>query len=667
MANVNDGRIPGGPTTELIMNQRTNHISDKIFTGESFDHDPLLRLREHGNWRKERLYDTWVLNDVQKALVQSFGFQYLDQIKFLIHDRDLILSLAERWWPERNTFQLPIGEMTITLCDVANILGLPIIGDPIYFDQQSTSSNLITTYLGVMPPDDLKGSSFVTFSWLRGNFMDLNHTMDDEEVVVDNIRIIQCTRAYLLALCGAILFPDSNGNTVNVRLLPFLADLTKPTSHAWGAATLAYLYAMLTEFATMKTRKSICGCMSLVQVWSYEHFYIGRPVTSVTSDIGVFPVSMRWSTDVVDQQHCQYKAVSIYREQFDTLQYTEVIWAPYTITPNDPEIKGLSYWLSMHRSYIIYDRYTMYHPGDRVLRQFGRRQIIPDDPPTISYAPSNARSRIITTIVKWNRRFEHYSVRDISPLIQSPNDYMGDYIYRKWWGSPRMVNRNYDYEEPRFKCRAIDDSSLRAFVDGIHDLSVQYQQSFQQPETLECLRHSRGLMQELVARIDRLGLGRDPEMPPIQSYLPTDYPRGVVRRRHSRRRRDAAGEDEAAQQEEDEELPGEQAAQYAAGEEAAQYYPGEEAGQYYPGESSQYYPGEGSTQYYPGESSQYYTPSAPVPTQTQAAAETEDNQEEEEEEEEEEVRREDTAGRRRSISLSSVARQAYRRITRRSR
>ncbi|KAJ6831335.1 protein MAIN-LIKE 1-like [Iris pallida] len=320
----NDGRISGGPTTEFIRKQRKNHISDKIFTGQLFDHDLKVRLREHGSWRKERKYNTWVLNDAQKALVRSFGFQYLDQIKFLTHDVHLILSLAERWWPERNTFQLPVGEMTITLCDVANILELPITGDPIYFNQQSTPSDLITTYLGIMPPSDLRGNSCVTFSWLRGSFMDLNHTMDNEAVEVDDIRIIQCTRAYLLALCGAILFSDANGNKVNVRLLPFLADLTKPTSHAWGAAALSFLYAMLTEFANMKTTQSICGCMSLVQVWSYEHFYIGRPVTSVASNFGVFPITMRWSTDVVDQQHCQYKAVSLYREQFDTLEHSEV-------------------------------------------------------------------------------------------------------------------------------------------------------------------------------------------------------------------------------------------------------------------------------------------------------------------------------------------------------
>lgn len=78
--------------------------------------------------------------------MHSFGFQYIDDIQFLTYDMHLILSHVERWWPERNTFQLPVGEMTVTLWDVAytaNILGLPSKGDPIYFSPRLTAVDLI--------------------------------------------------------------------------------------------------------------------------------------------------------------------------------------------------------------------------------------------------------------------------------------------------------------------------------------------------------------------------------------------------------------------------------------------------------------------------------------------------------------------------------------------
>ena len=43
-------------------------------------------------------------------------------------DRGLISTFAERWHKETSSFHLPIGEVTITLDDVASLLHLPITG-----------------------------------------------------------------------------------------------------------------------------------------------------------------------------------------------------------------------------------------------------------------------------------------------------------------------------------------------------------------------------------------------------------------------------------------------------------------------------------------------------------------------------------------------------------
>ena len=39
-----------------------------------------------------------------------------------------VCALSERWHEETNSFHLPVGEMTITLDDVAWLLGIPITG-----------------------------------------------------------------------------------------------------------------------------------------------------------------------------------------------------------------------------------------------------------------------------------------------------------------------------------------------------------------------------------------------------------------------------------------------------------------------------------------------------------------------------------------------------------
>ncbi|RYQ90074.1 hypothetical protein Ahy_B09g096358 isoform A [Arachis hypogaea] len=56
----------------------------------------------------------------------------------------LLAALVERWRPETHTFVLPVGEVTVTLEDVAHIFGLPIDGEPV--SGWTGSSNKSTAY-----------------------------------------------------------------------------------------------------------------------------------------------------------------------------------------------------------------------------------------------------------------------------------------------------------------------------------------------------------------------------------------------------------------------------------------------------------------------------------------------------------------------------------------
>lgn len=51
---------------------------------------------------------------------------------------ELLTSLAERWHFEHNTFHLPIGEMTVTLEDIWQILHVPVMGSQFEYKAGAT-------------------------------------------------------------------------------------------------------------------------------------------------------------------------------------------------------------------------------------------------------------------------------------------------------------------------------------------------------------------------------------------------------------------------------------------------------------------------------------------------------------------------------------------------
>jgi len=63
-----------------------------------------------------------------QGLVAVTGLSPLIAYSVDIGDRGLISAFMERWHKETSTFHLPVGELIITLDDMASLLHLPIIG-----------------------------------------------------------------------------------------------------------------------------------------------------------------------------------------------------------------------------------------------------------------------------------------------------------------------------------------------------------------------------------------------------------------------------------------------------------------------------------------------------------------------------------------------------------
>ena len=63
-----------------------------------------------------------------EGLVATTGLSPLIECSLDTGDRGLISAFVKRWHKEMASFHLPVGEVTITLDDVASLLHLPIIG-----------------------------------------------------------------------------------------------------------------------------------------------------------------------------------------------------------------------------------------------------------------------------------------------------------------------------------------------------------------------------------------------------------------------------------------------------------------------------------------------------------------------------------------------------------
>ncbi|KAL4337677.1 hypothetical protein AHAS_Ahas12G0134100 [Arachis hypogaea] len=66
-----------------------------------------------------------------KNYLRSTGFYHVSKIGVIRGFYPLLTALVERWRPETYTFVLLVGEVTVTLEDVAHIFGLPIDGEPV--------------------------------------------------------------------------------------------------------------------------------------------------------------------------------------------------------------------------------------------------------------------------------------------------------------------------------------------------------------------------------------------------------------------------------------------------------------------------------------------------------------------------------------------------------
>ena len=161
----------------------------------------------------------WRMDLRIRPYVICSGFYGIYRMGHIMIDWSLITSLVERWRPKTHTFHVFVEEMTITLQDVAIILGFCIHGPVVTRTCVFEVTELCWELLDAIPPvDALKGAS-ISIRWLCDQLS--TPALDADEVTLERSK---CD--FMLALMGSFLFVDKKGVHVRLCFLPLLQDLT---------------------------------------------------------------------------------------------------------------------------------------------------------------------------------------------------------------------------------------------------------------------------------------------------------------------------------------------------------------------------------------------------------------------------------------------------------
>ena len=146
----------------------------------------------------------WRMDPRIRPYVIHVGFYGIYRLGHIMIDWSLITCLVERWRPETHTFHVPVREMTITLQDVAIILGLRIDGPAITGTCVLDVAELCGEMLGVtLPADALRGSA-ISIRWLY-------QQLSTPRLDADEVDFERSARGFILALMGSFLFTDKKG------------------------------------------------------------------------------------------------------------------------------------------------------------------------------------------------------------------------------------------------------------------------------------------------------------------------------------------------------------------------------------------------------------------------------------------------------------------------
>ncbi|KAK1630618.1 hypothetical protein QYE76_004933 [Lolium multiflorum] len=299
--------------------------------------------------------------------------------------------------------------MAPTLEDVSMLLGLPLAGEPIGpLEEPVGWMHVSLVFARALGLSLLRLTALVRRGYTSSRFIEQFGYPDEPMTAVQITRTLE---AYLMWLLGKTMFTDNHGNTISARYIPIAQEIAEATEaehitqRSWGSAVLAATYRGMCKGCQLTSHGSgIVGCPLLLQLWSWTRFPISRPEIGG----GSWPPDELYDADRIDMPtfgsiwtsrkrhfgHNQLRnCYPAFTEQFDLLLESDVSWEPYSEDHRDEAYPGgislmctrdWAYWMT--KAKIIYDIFVEMSQ-QRVMRQFGMRQLIEPPPHTVPLPP----------------------------------------------------------------------------------------------------------------------------------------------------------------------------------------------------------------------------------------------------------------------------------------
>ena len=216
--------------------------------------------------------------------MQESGLLHLGRYISTHYDEPLLEAFVERSQPDNNTFQMPWGDMTITLYGVFHILLIPVSERPLHKPR-----SLVDLRAGVAEALGFSSVAALEYS-VRGETVGppmYDHGAMHERDMISLGKHMGDETAYkvfLFCLLGGTLFQDRSADrSRHLGWEYFMGSMSDVPEYAWGAGALAWLYRELGK-ASRAAAKAMSGCVTLLQSWIYEYFPGVRPPRTVRQE-----------------------------------------------------------------------------------------------------------------------------------------------------------------------------------------------------------------------------------------------------------------------------------------------------------------------------------------------------------------------------------------------